>query len=67
MLCYQDRTFCGGDGCAKFARCMRALTPEVQRRADEAGLPIAQFSAPSELDCWRESEDETDETLPALF
>ncbi len=43
-ICYRDMTFCRTyNVCAKGEKCWRALTPEVQKRADELGLPIAEF------------------------
>ena len=56
MLCFQDKTFCRGDGCAKFSTCHRALTDKVKADAakwwggDDA--PIAQFTNPKELKCY---------------
>lgn len=41
MLCYMDKTFCTGDGCLKFNRCGRALTDNVNLRAQAAQLPIS--------------------------
>lgn len=52
MMCYRDTTFCSGDGCAKFWDCPRALTQEVQGRADAAGLQISQFMEPKKLSCY---------------
>lgn len=54
MMCYQDRTFCRGDGCAKHALlCTHALTPEIEQKAKAAGLMIAQYCEPKELPCWK--------------
>ena len=52
MICYQDRTFCSGEGCVRFDTCTRALTPEVIDRAGKAKLLIARFSEPRALNCW---------------
>ena len=60
MLCFQDTTFCRGDGCAKFSTCHRALTDKVKADAakwwggDDA--PIAQFANPKELQCYEERQ-----------
>lgn len=50
-MTYQDKTFCAGDGCTRFADCARALTPAVKESAARAGLAIAQFAEPSQLQC----------------
>lgn len=54
MTCYRDKTFCEGDGCAKFEQCHRALKPEVWKRAEEIGLPIARFEHPKKMPCYQE-------------
>jgi hypothetical protein len=65
MLSYRDRTFCTGNGCARFSSCPRALTPEVREGARAAGLPVSQFSEPRGLDCWEPERTETpDEDKP---
>jgi len=51
-MTYKDMTFCSGDGCTQFKRCFRALTQDVEDRAEKLGLPICQFSNPKELDCY---------------
>jgi hypothetical protein len=53
---YKDMTFCSGDGCTQFSKCFRALTKEVEGRAEKLGLPISQFSNPKELDCYIEDK-----------
>ena len=53
-------TFCSGDGCTQFKRCFRALTQDVEDRAEKIGLPIYQFCNPKELDCYIPNERETD-------
>jgi hypothetical protein len=58
-MTYRDMTFCAGDGCTRFKTCFRALTNEVQEKAEKLGLPISQFVTPTELDCYRKDEDET--------
>lgn len=52
MMCYRDMTFCRGDGCAKFATCPRALTPEIEAAAKARSLEIAQFEYPKKLGCY---------------
>ena len=65
MICYQDRTFCSGDGCAKFSECPRALTPLIDEKAKTAGLWIAQFAEPKKLDCYAtNTTDQSHEPLP---
>lgn len=50
MICYKDRTFCTKRTCKHWDTCDRALTEEVQRKADEwwnagpCGAPIATFT-----------------------
>jgi hypothetical protein len=47
VICYRDKTFCPfHTTCAPGQRndCGRALTPEVQKAAEAAKLPIAQFT-----------------------
>jgi hypothetical protein len=51
-MTYKDMTFCTGDGCTQFKRCFRALTQDVEDRAEKLGLPISQFCNPKELDCY---------------
>lgn len=60
MTGYRDMTFCRGAGCAKFAGCPRALTPEVRAAAQRwwrgPNPPIAQFSNPRGLTCYVKPE-----------
>lgn len=66
MISYRGKTFCRGDGCAKFGTCHRSLTDEVRDKArkwwgSESGeAPISEFADPREVDCW---ESETQENL----
>ena len=53
-------TFCSGDGCTQFKRCFRALTQDVEDRAEKFGLPISQFSEPKKLDCYIPNESDSD-------
>ena len=45
MVCYMDQWFCNKDSCDKWKSCDRALTEEVQHKADKwwgrEGAPIA--------------------------
>lgn len=51
MLCYQDKTFCAlYTTCQSGKDCDRALTPEVQKKAEKSGLPICQMEKP---DCYK--------------
>lgn len=59
MMCYMDMTFCKhAVDCAKATNCFRALTPEVQRKADEwwgqgpNKAPIAVFV--DKPQCWEQ-------------
>jgi len=52
MMCYRDKTYCDGDGCRKFHECPRAITWEVLKGSERAGIPIARFTEPSALDCY---------------
>jgi hypothetical protein len=60
VICFQDRTFCAGNGCARFEGCPRALTEDVKVKAvkwwgsNEA--PISQFSEPEKLECFQPSK-----------
>lgn len=60
MICYKDKIFCTGDGCAKFSACPDALTDEVKDRAikwwGDADAPISVHSEPRKLDCWEGEE-----------
>lgn len=62
MIGFQDRTFCSGDGCAKFNSCPRALTDEVRAAAERwwggPGAPISEFAEPRGLSCWTNHEPE---------
>jgi hypothetical protein len=51
-MTYRDKTFCSGDGCAKFNQCPRALTEQVKQSAKTAGLPISRWAEPRLLDCY---------------
>jgi len=53
-------TFCSGDGCTQFRKCFRALTQDVEDRAEKLGLPISQFTNPKELDCYIPNESDSD-------
>ena len=53
-------TFCSGDGCTQFKGCFRALTQDVEDRAEKLGLPICQFTSPKELDCYIPNESDSD-------
>ena len=53
-------TFCSGDGCTQFKKCFRALTQDVEDRAEKLGLPISQFTNPKELDCYISNESDSD-------
>ena len=59
-MVYKDMTFCSGDGCTQFKRCFRALTQDVEDRAEKLGLPISQFSEPKKLDCYIPNESDSD-------
>lgn len=56
MMCYRDREFCRGDGCAKFSACDRALTPTILEGARRwwggPGAPIAVHADPKSRDCY---------------
>ena len=39
MITYRDRTFCSNRDCKK--ECFRKLTPEIEKAAEQYGLPIA--------------------------
>lgn len=57
MMCYKDREFCTGDGCAKFERCPRALTQEVRAATvrwwgSEENVPLAVCEDPTKLECY---------------
>lgn len=54
MMAYRDMTYCGGDGCAKFVGCARALTQDVRERAKAIGLPVAQVTEPRKMSCYEE-------------
>ena len=58
MICYLDMTFCAYYlSCAH--PCDRALTPEVERAAKEAGLPVCEFQGLPM--CWDEDDTEASE------
>lgn len=39
MITYRDMTFCVNEQCKK--RCSKFLTPEIEKQAEEYGLPVA--------------------------
>lgn len=69
MISFRDMTFCSGAGCTRFRNCPRALTNAVRgdaavwwekhtgkkvvTDADIMAAPIAQFSDPTQLECYR--------------
>ena len=55
-MTYRDKTFCSGDGCAKFSQCPRALTEQVKQSAKAAGLPISRWAEPRLLDCYEKPQ-----------
>ena len=59
MICYRDMTFCSFGECRDWDTCPRALTDDVEGRADDAHLPICQFA--DKPDCFKEADDEPKE------
>lgn len=59
-MVYKDMTFCHGDGCKQFKKCFRALTQEVEDRAEKIGVPISYFANPKEQDCYIPNESDSD-------
>jgi hypothetical protein len=62
MIGYDDRTFCTGDGCKRFAvDCQRSLTKEIRDQAERwwggKDVPITQFANPRELECYVPNEN----------
>lgn len=52
MLCFHDMTFCSfykNCATAKAGDCHRPMTPEVEKAAEQAKLPIAHFT--TQPDC----------------
>jgi len=47
-----DMTFCSAKECLKFETCPRALTDAVWDKAERAGLGVAQYLDPTELECF---------------
>lgn len=52
MMCFADKTFCGGDGCDKFETCPKALTNQIREHARLAHLEIAEYEQPKLLPCY---------------
>ena len=54
MVCYMDQWFCNKDSCDNWGTCDRALTEEVQQKADKwwgkEGAPIAIRTG--EMECY---------------
>jgi hypothetical protein len=56
MLCYRDRTYCPFyNSCAKGPTCNRALTEEIEYKAQAAGLRVCRFIDHPE--CFEYGED----------
>jgi hypothetical protein len=53
MICYRDTTFCAARDCSKFTTCGAALTEYVSMKAEQIGLPIARFTHPERLSCYK--------------
>ena len=55
-ISYRDMTFCPyWDECKDGGTCGRASTPEVERKADESGLPICWYAERPE--CFKEEKN----------
>jgi len=55
MICYRDMTFCPfWEECKEGETCHRALTKEIQYKADKLSLPICTFV--DKPDCFVEKE-----------
>jgi hypothetical protein len=53
VTCFRDIAYCAGDGCEDFDFCNRALTQQIRDEAERTGLPIAQFTDPKKMHCYR--------------
>jgi hypothetical protein len=70
MLCYKDKTYCAGDGCARHPHhCRIALTDEIRADAKRLGLLISERAEPRALTCWTDqvpaAQDDKDQ--PSLL
>ncbi len=53
MICYRDRTYCYfSKSCKDGKDCFRAFTEEVEKKAEQVGLPVSLFS--KKPDCFKE-------------
>ena len=46
MITYKDMAFCTSKDCSGWSQCYRALTPEIEAKARETGLPLSMFCEP---------------------
>jgi len=53
MMCYKDRTFCPGDGCANRQGCTCFASNKVREAAYKFGLSLALFDDHTELECYK--------------
>ena len=59
LIHYKDQTFCPfWQECTNGECCPRALTKEVQQKADKINLPICMFVG-IPFDCFRRKDNET--------
>ena len=56
MMCYRDRTFCSFYVDCSVENCDRALTPEIEDRAQKIGMPICEFA--EQPKCFKAKKDE---------
>lgn len=52
MITYRDMTFCTGNGCRASSRCLRALTPEIEHAASQAGRMLSVMIPSPEMACY---------------
>jgi hypothetical protein len=59
MITYRDMTFCTGEGCQSFSRCLRAFTPEIAQAARNSGRPVSLMRPSPEMDCYIPDQPES--------
>lgn len=52
MITYRDMTFCTGDGCQAYSKCLRAYTQEIAEAAGRSGRLVSLMSPSPELECF---------------
>lgn len=65
-MIWKDQIYCEGDGCIRFDRCSRALTPAVKADAERRGKLLDFYRDPLKLTCWTDRLPTDEEVQEAI-